>query len=101
MLDFPTASGRINLAESIGDNSYSLTIHLLEDGDGSILQQLKSDSKDSKEMMVNVFSKWLTGSGDKSWGYLLTCLKKSKLGALAENIENAIQHNEGLNFIDL
>ena len=92
LLHLPVAPDRhINIAEEVGDDSFDFGVHLLNDDNGQITENVHSDEKGStKNVNRKILMKWLDGQGKPvTWESLVSVLRSIQLNALATDIENA------------
>ena len=69
------------------DEYTTFGMHLLQDGNGNKVEVIKKDhSQDAKSITQAIIREWLTSGGPRTYQHLIECLKKSGLGALAEDI---------------
>ena len=67
-----------------------LGLDLLEDDDGSLVDQIKADCHHkSADIVAEIFKRWVRGKGKQpvTWRTLTDCLKTIGLSPLASSIE--------------
>ena len=92
LLHLPVAPDRhINIAEEVGD-SFDFGVHLLNDDNGKITENVHSDEKGStKNVNRKILMKWLDGQGKPvTWESLVSVLRSIELNTLATDVENAV-----------
>ena len=92
LMSFPAARNReLNLTEEIGVKYSTLGVFLLNDGQGKITDALEQQyHKDASLITQAIFKRWLQGAGAQpvAWSTLVHVLRKMKLCALADEINN-------------
>ena len=94
LLTFKTITGDIiNITKKVGTNYKMLGIILLEDGDGSTVNQIVSDcQRQSAAIVLEILTVWVQGGGKRpvTWKTLTDTLKVIELIELASDIEQAL-----------
>ena len=86
----------VQIMDRIGSDYNTLGTYLLNDEYGEIMRTIKRDYKFTAEILGEVFHRWIKGQGEKdgkkvnTWETLVTCLKRSQLMALADEIERVL-----------
>lgn len=84
----------LTVIERINDYN-KLGVFLLDDKDGSIVERIEQDKKDTSKIVFEIFSRWLRGEGkassNRTWERLVHYLRKIKNIALAEDIDSILQ----------
>ena len=94
MLECTRFRGRertINIPREIGTNYYYFGLHLLDDPNGTRVNNLELEYRQSAERInTEILREWATGRGKKpvSWETLTEVLHNIELGALASEIED-------------
>jgi hypothetical protein len=95
-INFPTASGRVNLAEKIGTDYMKFGIFLLEDDDGDRTNAIVKELHERAENInIEVFRQWIKGKGLKpvNWTTVVQVLQDIGLGMLAEDVKKTKCYN--------
>lgn len=93
LLCFETSSGKINIAQEIGNDYYQFGILLLNDDVGAITTTTASEyQRNAKEINQDIMRKWLQGKGKRpvTWSTLIDVLRNIQLSELAKTIENTV-----------
>ena len=91
LMSFPARNRELNLTEEIGVKYSTLGVFLLNDGQGNIIDALEHQyQRDASLITQAIFKRWLKGTGAQpvAWSTLVNVLRKMKLCALADEIEN-------------
>ena len=97
VLDVPERGVFVRIMDKIGKNYDTLGPYLLDDDDGSIMDTITHDYRFAREILGEIFRRWMRRqplrSGDKTntWEMLVKYLKYSELMALADEIESVLQ----------
>ena len=87
---FPKRSGGvINIIEKVTGKNRDLGIHLLNDDDGAITDNIEREHSPNQTRITEaIFQRWLRGTGrsPQSWATLINVLKEIKHTTLAEEI---------------
>ena len=67
---------------------------LLNDKSGAHVEAIYKSTQKLEDTMHEIFCTWLREDVNCSWGKLIECLKKSKLGNLAREMEAALGLNK-------
>ena len=93
--DFQLQDGStINILDRIGTQYKRLGRRLLQDEDGTTLEQLESDKRGQADAIKsNIMTRWLRGEGKMpvTWRTLIDVLEKVKFGKLAQDMRDALQ----------
>ena len=95
LLSFPTNTGAINITEKVGTNYKALGIMLLEDDDGTLVNQITSDCHHkSAAITLEILERWIRGGGRQpvTWQTLTETMKIIGLTELASSIESSLSH---------
>ncbi len=88
---FPVEGGgeNIDFTVDIGNSYKKFGVFILNDSKGTVMTALESQhSKNSEDILNDVFTKWLEGKGiDCTWENLLECLRKCRCNTLANKLE--------------
>ena len=79
----------LNVVQKIAAGDYTtFGMHLLHDENGGKVELIKRDHRhDSTEGITDaILRKWLTDGPSRTYEHLIACLRKCKLGALADDI---------------
>ena len=94
LLSFPTTTaGSINITEKVGTNYKALGIMLLQDDDGTLVNQIVSDCHHkSAAITLEILERWIRGGGRQpvTWQTLTKTLKIIELTELASTIESSL-----------
>ena len=93
LLSFPTSTGAINITEKVGSKYVQLGLMLLEDDDGSTVDQITSDCHHkSADIALEILKRWIRGKGRQpvTWQTLTETLKIIGLTELASSIESSL-----------
>ena len=91
--DFPGKDRHIDIAAQIGTDYSKLGTLLLDDNSGKKVDNIvKSKLGDSVDIAVAILKVWVKGKGRTpvTWQTLVTCLRKTGLNVLADDIEDII-----------
>jgi hypothetical protein len=89
-INFPTASGKVNLAQRIGTEYTSFGILLLKDDSGDRTEAIKREHRDrAADINKEIFRVWVRGEGltPVSWSTLVGVLEDMELNILARDVE--------------
>ena len=92
--EFELDGSKINIPDKIGAQYQNLGCILLQDGDGSILEQLESDNRgQAADIKRAIMKRWLRGEGKMpvTWRTLIEVLETMKLKKLAQDMRDALQ----------
>ena len=92
-INFPTSTGRVNIAEKIGTEYYEFGLTLLEDNFGDITDAIRKEYHgNAKDINCQIFKQWMKGIGRAplSWDTLASVLQDIGLERLACNIRQFI-----------
>ena len=93
LYSFSTTSGAtVDIREKVGSKFEALGLDLLEDDDGSLVDQIRiSCHHVPADIVADIFKRWLRGRGKQpvTWRTLTQCLSSIGLSALASSIELA------------
>ena len=98
LLDVPEIGVSIWIMDKIGSDYHTLGTYLLNDDDGGKMKEITHDHKLTKEILKEIFYRWINGQGQKdgkktnTWKALIKYLKHSKFMALADEIEIVLHH---------
>ena len=92
---FPTKSGVINIIQGIGEKYYIFGLHLLQDKNGDITEEIEEHYNQSNRITFAIIKMWLKGTGrsPKNWDTLVEVLRQIKLGKLAHEINSHLHHS--------
>ena len=96
LLDIPEKGVSIRIMDKIGSDYHTLGTYLLNDDDGGTMKEITHDHKLTKEILNEIFHRWINGQGQKdgkktnTWKALIKYLKHSKFMALADEIETVL-----------
>lgn len=94
LLSFPRGNSTIDLTIEIGESYSKFAVFLLNDETGAIITALEGQHhNDAAKINSVVFTKWLTGVNevDVTWNWLVECLRKANLHALADSVDSELQ----------
>ena len=79
----------INIPQEIGPNYYYFGLNLLDDPNGTRVENIERDYREIERINTEILRKWVTGRGKKpvTWETLTEVLRDIELGALASKIE--------------
>ena len=80
----------INIPQEIGSNYYYFGLHLLDDPNGTRVNNIERKHREDPERInTEILREWATGRGKKpvTWETLTEVLRDIELGALASEIE--------------
>ena len=80
----------INIPQEIGSNYYYFGLHLLNDPNGTRVQNIEHKHReDAERINTEILREWATGRGKKpvTWKTLTEVLRDIELGTLANEIE--------------
>jgi len=79
----------INIAQEIGNKSYQFGILLLNDTNGTKVQNIEHGYRETERINTEIIREWATGGGKKpvTWETLTGVLREIKLHTLASEIE--------------
>ena len=79
----------INIPQEIGRNYYYFGLHLLDDPNGTRVENIERDYREIERINTEILREWVTGSGKKpvTWETLTEVLRDIELHALASEIE--------------
>ena len=92
-ISFPMASGKVNLAEKIGNSYAEFGVMLLEDEDESrTIAIVKEERGSASNINRHIFRLWLQGKGRQpvTWATLVSVLQDIGLDTLASNIDKCL-----------
>lgn len=93
-MSFPKAGGFIDITTEIGGSYSKFGIFLLNDKKRALVAALeKAHSHDAAEINQAIFGKWLEGVNEVAvtWDWLVNCLKRAGLHALAKEVESGLK----------
>ena len=95
LLNFPTFTGdTINISTEVGSKYEDFGIHLLNDTNGEITDQITEKYSTSEKIVKEILKHWIRGKGEKprpvSWETLIDALKASGLTKLASCIQKSL-----------
>ena len=93
-IDFPTQTGRVNLAEKVGVEYFNFGILLLNDDDGSQTTAIERACLGrAEDINKELFRRWLGGRGRKpvAWSTLIEVLQSMRLMTLANKIKKGLE----------
>lgn len=96
LLNFLTRSGSyINIPKQIGTKYFQFGIQLLNDETGEEIEAIVSRYREkAEEVNLEILRLWIEGKGKSlDWDNLIQVLKAIKLGTLASDIEDGLQHH--------
>ena len=96
--DFPGKDRHIDIAADIGTDYSKLGTLLLDDNSGKKVDNIvKSKLGDSVDIAVAILKDWVEGKGRTpvTWQTLVTCLRKTGLNVLADDIEAILSEHNG------
>ena len=77
----------LSVIRQIADNYYTFGVNLLQDSNGEEVDVIERDYKEAEAITCEILKKWLRDGGSTcTYPYLMKCLRKSELGALADDI---------------
>ena len=86
----------VRIMDRIGSDYNTLGTYLLNDEHGDTMRTIQHDFKFTAKILDEVFHRWIKGQGQKdgkkmnTWETLVTCLKRSQLMALADEIQRVL-----------
>ena len=90
---FPIGEQR-NIIMLVAHQYQCLGTLLLNDESGAQVEAIHMSTQNPEDAMYVIFRTWVRKDVNRSWGKLIECLKKSKLGKLAGEIEAALGLNK-------
>ena len=97
LLDVPDLELSLRIKDSIFDYD-TLGTFLLNDETGVVLQRISQDYRFSKQIIDEIFDRWIRGEGQigilklNTWDMLVKYLKYAKLMVLADELESILQY---------
>ena len=93
LLSFPTntASGAIDITEKVGTKYIKLGLILLQDDDGSVMDQIISQYQlNATNIVLEILKRWIRGRGKQpvTWNTLIDTLRTIGLTELASSIHD-------------
>ena len=94
LVNLPSKSGNINIAEQIGTNYFLFGVLLLNDKTGVEINAIATKHReDAEQINLQILRLWIGGKGKPlSWDTLINVLKAIGLNTLAGDIQDSIQH---------
>ena len=98
---FPWEGQPIDIAAQIGTDYNKFGTLILEDNNGKKINNIKmAELGDPVDTAVAILKMWIEGKGKTpvTWQTLVTCLRKTGLNVLADDIETVLsEHNDRKN----
>ena len=98
LLSFETVSGAtVDITEKVGTEYAKLGLWLLEDKDGSKIEQIESDCHYKSAVIIRkILTRWVRGEGKQpvTWKTLIEVLNIIKLTELASSIQTALSSQQ-------
>ena len=94
LVNLPSKSGNINIAEQIGTNYFLFGVLLLNDKTGVEINAIATKHReDAEQINLQILRLWIGGKGKPlSWDTLINVLKAIGLNNLTGDIQESIQH---------
>ena len=101
--DFPGKHGSIDIAVDINGDYNKFGTLLLDDENGKKIYNIEMSKRgDPVDITVAILQMWMDGKGKMpvTWRTLVTCLRKTGLHVLADNIESVLLEHTGNKGLD-
>ena len=101
--DFPGKHGTIDIAADINGDYNKFGTLLLDDKNGKKIYNIEMSKRgDPVDITVAILQMWMDGKGRMpvTWQILVTCLQKTGLHVLADNIESVLSEHTGSKGLD-
>ena len=102
--DFPGRDRSIDIVAEIGTDYSKLGTLLLDDNNGKKVSNIeKSKLNDPVDIAVAILKAWIEGKGRTpvTWQTLVTCLRKTDLNVLADDIQTVLSEHKDSDHEDL
>ena len=93
-MEFPTASGNIDVTTKVGMKYEKLGTLLLGDTDGAVVPTIIFECQQKADkIMLEILRRWLSGKGRQpvTWKTLTGCMRSSGLPELASLMEKSLR----------